>query len=104
MGSYNPILEFGPRLLPVNVDYVAQNDPKRVFASLPFSDDDLSKGCEDITYDIYAEAISKVAYFIERSFGCGERTPTIAYPGPPYTRYHILQMTVAKTSYNLYHL
>ena len=55
--------EIGKRLLPSLIDWLAQNEPQRVWASVPINDNDLGKGYEDISFRQFANAISEWNYF-----------------------------------------
>lgn len=98
-----PHPDCGRRLLPVVIDEIAQNDPRRPWASLPIDDWDLSLGFEDVSYAALASAINKLAHFIVDHVG---RSPagtfeTILYLGVPDIRYHIVQMAVCKTGHQV---
>lgn len=102
MDSYPPA-NWGARLLPAVIDAAARDTPARAWASLPVDDWDLAKGFEDITYLAFANAINKLAWFIEDSIG---KSPagafeTIAYLGVPDIRYHAMQMAASKTGYKV---
>lgn len=101
MGSYDPSPDYGRKLLPVAIDERAENDPSSVYCSLPYDDDDLSKGYEDITYQVFANAINQMAWFIHQKFGPSDNFDTFAYMGIPDMRYMIMQMAAAKTGYKV---
>lgn len=93
----------GRRLLPVVIDQLARDDPKRPWASLPVDDWDLASGYEDINYERLASAINKLAHFIVDHVGRSTpgRFETITYLGVSDVRYHLLQMAVAKTGHRV---
>ena len=101
MGSYTPEPDYGRRLLPVTIDEIARDEPEKIWASLPYSDDDLARGYEDITFGTFANAVNTLAWRIEKDFGKGKDFPTVAYLGAPDVRYHIMQMACAKTGYKV---
>lgn len=76
-------------------------DPHRPWASVPFDDDDLSKGYEDITYDVLANAVNKLAWFIDSCIGRPTNFETVAYIGRPDLRYQIMTLAVSKTQYKV---
>ncbi|KAI0022959.1 acetyl-CoA synthetase-like protein [Xylariomycetidae sp. FL0641] len=87
--------------MPITIDETARDEPQLPWASLPFDDDDLSKGYEDITYDMFANAINKLAWHIEKAIGRSSTFDTVAYLGAPDVRYHIMQMAVIKTGHKV---
>jgi hypothetical protein len=99
MGSYNPTPDYGHRLLPTIIDERARDDPDHAAFSVPFDDNDLSKGYLDITFAMFKKAIDRLAWFIEQTFGRSDQAETMAYLGTPDFRYHFLQMAAAKTGY-----
>ncbi|KAI0174067.1 hypothetical protein BJ166DRAFT_136181 [Pestalotiopsis sp. NC0098] len=93
--------EIGQRLLPVIIDQVARDEPNRPWASLPVDDYDLSQGFEDITYAAFANAINKLAHFIEKAFGRSDKFETIMYLGIPDIRYYMLPYAACKTGHKV---
>ncbi|KAH8655767.1 hypothetical protein BX600DRAFT_515460 [Xylariales sp. PMI_506] len=91
----------GKRLLPVTIDEIASAFPSRPWASMPKDDTDLSKGYEDISYAAFANAINKVAWFLDSKFGHSTTFQTIFYLGAPDIRYHVMQMAVCKTGHTV---
>ncbi|KUJ07624.1 acetyl-CoA synthetase-like protein [Mollisia scopiformis] len=100
MSSSNTIVPYGRRLVPVVIDEIAQNDPERVFASIPKTTD-LSEGYVDVTYDAFSRAINRAATFLERTFGRSGSFETLAYLGPFDVRYYILACGASKVGYKL---
>ncbi|RYP05428.1 hypothetical protein DL765_009844 [Monosporascus sp. GIB2] len=91
----------GRRLLPAVIDERARNEPSCPWASIPIDDLDLSRGYEDISYGTFANAINKLAWFIENSIGRSSTFETIAYLGTPDIRYHMIEMASCKTGYKV---
>lgn len=102
MGSLGVTPQYGRRLLHTTVDDLAESEPHRAFASIPFDDDDLSKGYEDVTYAVLANAVNKLAWFISACLGPPTDFETIAYIGRPDMRYQIMSLAAAKTQYKVY--
>jgi acyl-coenzyme A synthetase/AMP-(fatty) acid ligase len=98
MGSIASEAQPGKRLLHVTIDDIARSDPDRPYASLPYDDDDLAKGYEDITFAVLANAIDKLAWHIESCLGPETDVQTYAYIGTPDLRYQIMSMATAKLS------
>jgi acyl-coenzyme A synthetase/AMP-(fatty) acid ligase len=103
MGSAGTRPDYGRRLLPVVIDEIALNDPGRAWTSLPYDDNDLSRGYEDISYLVFANAINKLAWHIESCAGPSKNNETFVYIGRPDVRYQIIAMAAAKTRYKVCH-
>ncbi|KPI44515.1 uncharacterized protein AB675_8542 [Cyphellophora attinorum] len=98
MGSIAALSQHGKRLLHVTIDEIAWDDPDRPYASLPYDDDNLSKGYEDITFAVLANAINKLAWHIQSCLGTDSDLHTYTYIGTPDLRYQIMSMATAKLS------
>jgi len=55
----------GQRLLANVIDFYAESDPTRVWATAPLDDEDLSKGYKDITYRDFANAINHASWWLD---------------------------------------
>jgi acyl-CoA synthetase (AMP-forming)/AMP-acid ligase II len=102
-GGYPATTKWGERLLPVVIDEAARDTPSRAWASVPVDDADLSKGFEDITYEAFANAINKLAWFIQSSMG-GQPSvsfETLAYLGAFDVRYSMMQVAACKTGHKV---
>lgn len=91
----------GRRLLPAFIDQRAQDEPDSAWCSLPVDDYDLSKGFEDISIARFANAINRLAWFINENIGKSSTFETVAYFGVPDIRYHMMQMAVCKTGHKV---
>ncbi|KAI0505126.1 acetyl-CoA synthetase-like protein [Xylaria bambusicola] len=89
------------RLLPVEIDEIARNDPQRPWASIPMTDNDLSRGYEDISYEVLANAINKLAWIIDSAIGQSTSFESMAYLGITDLRYHMMQMAACKTGHQV---
>ncbi|KAK5630099.1 hypothetical protein RRF57_005814 [Xylaria bambusicola] len=89
------------RLLPVEIDEIARNDPRRPWASIPIDDNELSRGYEDISYEALANAINKLAWIIDSAVGQSTSFETMAYLGITDLRYHMMQMAACKTGHQV---
>lgn len=74
-------VDCGRRLLPTVIDQRARNEPDSAWCSLPVDDYDLSKGFEDISIGRFANAINRLAWFIESAVGKSSTFETVAYLG-----------------------
>ena len=92
-----------PRLIPHVVSYHAQNDPDKIWGSIPKSESDASQGYEDITFARLNYAISRACQWlvnvVEPDRSC--KFEPLAYIGPPDSRYIILTIAAIKTGYQV---
>ncbi|PYI09495.1 acetyl-CoA synthetase-like protein [Aspergillus sclerotiicarbonarius CBS 121057] len=107
MGSFIPAASWtqgaeeyrGKRLLPHIIDYHARENPDRVFAVIPQSND-IADGFRDVTMPVMATAINHMAWWIDQTcrhvLDGTPRDRVLAYIGPPDLRYSILLMAVIK--------
>ncbi|ROW14767.1 hypothetical protein VPNG_03833 [Cytospora leucostoma] len=93
-------MEFGRRTLPQVVDYYAQTDPSRVYASIPKSTADLSNGFRDITMTKLAALVNRLAWWLEGILGVGN-LDAIAYIGPADIRYAAIFLAAVKCRYKV---
>ena len=97
----SPPPDCGKRLLPVVIDEYARDQPERPWASIPIDDWDLTQGYEDVSYGALANAINKLAWYIERTIGRSSNLETIAYLGVPDIRYHMMEIAACKTGHKV---
>ena len=90
-------VETGRRLLPMAIDQFAAEEPNKVWASIPRSDE-LADGFRDITYREFADAIDRAAWWLETVVGKGGHRlfETFAYTGPKDLRYPIIAIAAIK--------
>lgn len=81
VNNANTPADCGQRLLPAVIDQRARDEPQSAWCSLPVDDYDLSKGFEDITISRFANAINRLAWFIESTIGKSSTFETVAYFG-----------------------
>ena len=92
---------YGHRLFPALVDQIAQDDPTRLFIRFP-TGQNFSSPLRDVTFQDYARAIDKAAWWLEDTLGSRKSGfPTLAYVGPTDVRYHILGIAAVKAGYKL---
>ena len=90
----------GERLLPVVLDQLAQETPKRIYASVPRTDD-LKDGFRDISVKEVSEAVHACAWWIDGTFGKNENFETLAYVGVNDLRYTVLWFASIKCGYKV---
>jgi acyl-coenzyme A synthetase/AMP-(fatty) acid ligase len=101
MGSFSNTVAYGRRLLHTTADEQAETEPNKPWASLPYDDGDLSKGYQDITYHMLANAVNKMAWFIDSCLGPARCFETVCYIGRSDIRYQIMSLAVAKVQYKV---
>ncbi|KAF9890498.1 hypothetical protein FE257_005903 [Aspergillus nanangensis] len=92
-----------PRLLPDVVSEKASQTPDHVWASIPWSAADVSEGYEDITFKRLAHAVDRAAWWLHENMEPIQQRPheTLAYLGPPDSRYMILTLASIKAGFQL---
>lgn len=94
------MMDFGRRLLPQVVDYFAEAEPTRVYASIPNSSDHLSDGFQDVTMAKLAAMVNRLCWWLHDSLGVGN-LDTMAYIGPADIRYALVFLTAVKCRYKV---
>lgn len=86
----------GSRLITSLVDYYAEQEQKKVWASVP-KGDVVSDGFVDITYEQFANAVNHASWWLESQLGVSEgHFETFAYAGPKDLSYPILAVAASK--------
>ena len=78
---------YGQRPLPSLMDKIAEEDPERVFASIPLSSDP-QDGFRELTFSTFARSINRCAWWTEQSLGKAQQCETISYIGPQDSSTH----------------
>ncbi|KAI0096933.1 male sterility protein-domain-containing protein [Nemania sp. FL0031] len=91
---------YGERLIPNIIDDIAANDPLRVFASIPLTED-LSGGYLDVSYQSVANAINRVCWWLSESLGLANTAEVFSYMGPNDLRYPIFLVAAIKCGYQM---
>ncbi|KAI9879042.1 MAG: hypothetical protein M1830_009784 [Pleopsidium flavum] len=91
---------YGARLLPKVVDDLAQSNPKRIYASIPYSSD-LSQGFRDVTMLEVAQAVDYFAWWLDEHIGRSTNFETLSYMGIPDLRYPVVFLAAVKCGYKL---
>ncbi|KAF2015128.1 acetyl-CoA synthetase-like protein [Aaosphaeria arxii CBS 175.79] len=90
----------GRRLVPVMVDQIAKEDPRRKIFSFPKSED-LKDGFQDLDFSTFANAVNKTAFFIQREIGRSSMFETVLYMGDPDVRHFIALVALMKTGHKV---
>src|SRR4051812_32218320 len=93
-------IPYGRRLLPITIDAIALSDPEKTWASIPKSSN-LSDGFRDISFGMFANAINRLAWFIEEKLGRSETFATVMYMGVPDIRHFMVIIAAMKTGYKV---
>ncbi|KAI9833793.1 MAG: hypothetical protein M1819_003527 [Sarea resinae] len=91
---------YGQRLLPQVVDQTARDHPERPWVSIPRTSN-LADGYVDITYKQFANAVNRMARWLEDRLGRSSTFETLAYMGPTDPRYPILALAAVKAGYQM---
>ena len=97
---YDDLQPYVSRLLPQVVDNLSRSDLTRVYATFPLSSD-LSRGFRDITILETAQAVNKLAWWVEMNLGRSTVFETIAYVKPSDLRYAIMSLATIKCDYKV---
>ena len=89
---------YGHRIISSLIDNHARETPDRGFGSLPKTTR-IEDGFRNITYGVLANAINRLAWWIQEKLGTNEDFETLAYVGPPDLRYIVLTIAAQKTGY-----
>lgn len=74
--------DYGRRLVPNIVDERALNDPDRVVYSVPKTSDNVDDGFTDVSALAFANAVDRMAWWLESELGRGSSYQTVGYIGP----------------------
>jgi acyl-coenzyme A synthetase/AMP-(fatty) acid ligase len=102
LASFNSPMDCGRRLIPQLVDEIAFTDPERVFASVPKSSN-LDDGYQDVSYNAFARAVNRCAWFLEKELGRSQDQTTLFYIGPLDLRYLVIILGAVKTGHLVYY-
>lgn len=91
---------YGARLLPQVVDELARSNPKRIFASIPFSSD-LSQGFRDVTMPELSQAVDHFAWWLDEHISRSTTFETLSYMGIPDLRYAVVFLAAVKCGYKV---
>ena len=87
MGSAPPSPCYGQRLLPVEVDKIARDNPGRVLYYTPRNNQP-SQGYEAVTTSRFANAVNRVCWWLESEVGTHTTPKTIGYLGQSTSAHH----------------
>jgi len=94
------IPNYGKRLLPIELDKIAQRNPTKLFASIPISYNVID-GFRDVSFLEIANGVNDFAHFLERLYGRSDKFETLTYLGPADLRYVIVVLGAIKCGYKV---
>ncbi|KAJ2992582.1 hypothetical protein NUW58_g824 [Xylaria curta] len=92
--------KYGQRLITTIIDDVAANEPLRVFASIPISED-LNDGYVDVTYRTVTNAVNRASWWLSENLGLANTSEVFSYIGPNDLRYPIFLVAAIKCGYQM---
>ena len=91
---------YGKRLLPVELDRIAEEHPSKVFASVPITSD-VNDGFRDFSFLDIANGVNGFAHLLEQMYGRGKNFETLTYIGTPDLRYVMVFLGAIKCGYKV---
>ena len=88
------------KLLPTLIDERASSEPDRLYCAF-VKTANIDDGVVKISYSEFANAVNRLAWFIEETFGKSDNFTTLAYIGLSDIRYAMLTLAAAKTGHKV---
>ncbi|KAF7865459.1 hypothetical protein EAF04_006434 [Stromatinia cepivora] len=88
----------GGALLPTLIDERALQEPDRLYCAF-LKSEDINDGVVKVSYINFANAVNRLAWFVEETFGKSDNFSTIGYIGPSDIRYGMLALAAVKTGH-----
>jgi hypothetical protein len=92
--------EAGRVLLPHVIDNLARDKPNQILYEFPHGIN-VAQGFRSVSSTLYANAINRASWFLDKSLGKGTNFDTLGYIGPGDLRYLILTISAIKTGYKV---
>ena len=89
------------KLLNNIVDGMAKTRPSALYAEIPNSLTTYEAGFRKITYEILANAINGVAWWLKKTLGTSQTFETLTYIGPSDLQYVIMLLGAVKAGYKI---
>lgn len=87
-------------LLPTLIDERARAEPDRLYCAF-LKTTDVNDGVVKLSYSEFANAVNRLAWFIEETFGKSDDFTTLAYVGLTDIRYALITLAAAKTGHKV---
>ncbi|ATZ55468.1 hypothetical protein BCIN_12g00620 [Botrytis cinerea B05.10] len=88
------------QLLPNAVDRIAETNPGRMYAEIPFSIRTFDAGFRSVSYVDLANAVNGMAWWIHRALGSSSTCEPICYMGPNYLLRNVVLLANCKAGYS----
>ena len=90
--------DYGRRIIPKTIDDIASSDPQRTFIAVCKSSR-IEDGFVNISYSVFARAVNRCSWWIERELGRSKTSKRLLYFGPLDYRYYIVLLAATKTGH-----
>ena len=87
-------------LLPTLIDQRARSEPDRLYCAF-LKTANINDGVVKLSYSEFANAVNRLAWFIEKTFGKSDDFTTLAYVGLTDIRYALVTLAAAKTGHKV---
>lgn len=87
-------------LLPTLIDERARLEPDRLYCAF-LKTVNVNDGVVKLSYSEFANAVNRLAWFIEETFGKSDDFTTLAYVGLTDIRYALVTLAAAKTGHKV---
>ncbi|RFU26072.1 hypothetical protein B7463_g10277, partial [Scytalidium lignicola] len=90
----------GRVLIPYAIDDLSRDEPDRILYEFP-RETSVANGFRSVSAGVFANAINRASWFLEKSLGKGIDFETLGYVGPGDLRYIILTVAAIKAGYKM---
>ncbi|RGP62903.1 acetyl- synthetase [Fusarium sporotrichioides] len=95
-----PAVQYGRRLIPQLISERAEQEPTKIFASIPISNKPES-GFTDVSYSTLAKAVDRASWWLYEIMAHSRSQEVLAYMGPNDLRYPIFVVAAMKCGYTM---
>ncbi|TVY45835.1 Non-canonical non-ribosomal peptide synthetase [Lachnellula subtilissima] len=88
-------------LLPTLIDEIAQAEPERLYCAF-LRTTDINDGVVKVSYSAFSNAVNRLSWFLEKTFGRSDDFTTLGYIGPSDIRYAIITLAAVKTGHKAF--
>lgn len=89
------------QLLPNAVDRIAETNPGRMYAEIPFSIRTFDAGFRSVSYVDLANAVNGMAWWIHRALGSSSTCEPLCYMGPNDLLRNVVLLANCKAGYSV---
>jgi len=87
-------------LLPTLIDKIAETEPERLYCAF-LRTTDINDGVVKISYNDFSNAVNRLSWFLEKTFGRSDDFTTLGYIGPSDIRYAMITLAAVKTGHKV---